>query len=690
MRWAALSNLPALPHAWFRMNSYNISLPKNECLMAATLYAAPIPPPAAAHGGIDDLLGLIQRYDVISLDIFDTLLARRVARPADVFELVGRMCAVPSFRRVRIEAELHARARRVNCTGHGEVSLDEIYFEVERLLPRHADRLRTAELEQERRLLYPNPAGVAAFQAAVVAGKQIVAISDMYLPSDVLRGLLHANGFPIRQVFVSCELGASKGDSGGAFHAVARRLGITPQQILHIGDNALADFEGALQAGCGAWLLVSRNDRLFRDLRFNQAAISALMEADFNLYGSFLIAWLGELLERDGTVDASRQFGRMYAAPYLFAFVSWLEQIRHKDGVRRLLLLTRDGLALQPLFALIGSDVEVEIMHSSRRMLYLATLEDNFPQTCADLACAAINRTARTFLNDLELEDGKPLLAALSRQIDLDRPIRTTDDSAVLAAALRCCRTELVTLARRERAALATYCEQLQVTMPDTAIVDCGWGLTTHRRLEQITGAQIRGYYIGTSRLSTTHHRIRSFLFSKNVPGSWHQLHIEFSGTPRTSLHLPRASRDPPTPPERHGAAGAVRPQQRWRGSARHYRGDHRPRGGVVLPFSLVAATLARQPGDIRRVADTVSGVDPGADKLRILRARCHPACARNWGARSEDNRRLLALRAQRGRRTDYAAPPARLRRLHPSIAAAVRPARDLAARPAQVPAPRG
>ncbi len=78
-----------------------------------------------------------ERVSVLSVDIFDTLLWRRVADPVDAFPLVGerlrRDGLLPPaigplvFKRLRIEAEARARADASKAGRGTEVSLDEIY-----------------------------------------------------------------------------------------------------------------------------------------------------------------------------------------------------------------------------------------------------------------------------------------------------------------------------------------------------------------------------------------------------------------------------------------------------------------------------------------------------------------------------------------------------------------------------------
>ena len=73
-----------------------------------------------------------QKYDIVSFDIFDTLIERNVEKPTDIFFQVGVGCfsnyeMAMDFQKRRIIAEHIAR----NISKTGEVNLDDIYNALE-------------------------------------------------------------------------------------------------------------------------------------------------------------------------------------------------------------------------------------------------------------------------------------------------------------------------------------------------------------------------------------------------------------------------------------------------------------------------------------------------------------------------------------------------------------------------------
>ena len=65
----------------------------------------------------------ILNYDVISFDIFDTVIKRDIKNPSDIFDLIEKKYNIKDFKKIRILAEKNAR---INSKDE-EISIDDIY-----------------------------------------------------------------------------------------------------------------------------------------------------------------------------------------------------------------------------------------------------------------------------------------------------------------------------------------------------------------------------------------------------------------------------------------------------------------------------------------------------------------------------------------------------------------------------------
>ncbi len=193
----------------------------------------------------------IAAADVVSFDVFDTLICRNVSRPEDVWRLTESAAAregleVPGFTSVRFRAQ---------CLSENP-DLEEIYRIAGRitgLSPEDCRRLMCLELEIEERVSRPVPMGVRLLKEAEEAGKRIVLTSDMYLPSGRIRQLLTKNGIDApEEILVSCERKKRKGQ--GLLQELKALAG-PGAKILHIGDSRSHDAGPAAKEGIRSLLI---------------------------------------------------------------------------------------------------------------------------------------------------------------------------------------------------------------------------------------------------------------------------------------------------------------------------------------------------------------------------------------------------------------------------------------------------
>lgn len=191
----------------------------------------------------DEVLSILQQYDVISFDIFDTLLFRKLPRLTDVFSLVEKSVDISGFAQARIQAEQAARQKMQRLFSTTEVQLQGIYTELMPLYGTRCDEIQQKEIQTEFDCCYANPVMAALVRKLQRMGKTIIAVSDMYLPQKVIVRLLENCGFTqLERIYVSCEYKVGKAD-GRLFQIVHEQY---PQKsIIHIGDNFRSDVIGA-------------------------------------------------------------------------------------------------------------------------------------------------------------------------------------------------------------------------------------------------------------------------------------------------------------------------------------------------------------------------------------------------------------------------------------------------------------
>lgn len=177
---------------------------------------------------------LIDEYQLISFDIFDTLLLRSVDKPTDVFIRIEEESGAKGFANARIQAE---RKARIVHKGNEDITLDQIYEEIDDSFSMY----KSTELNAEEKYTYANEYIKQLYDYAHLIGKKTVICSDMYLPEVFLTELLQSKGFEGGdKIFVSSEFLRSKA-TGRLFRILSSDTGIVAKDILHIGDSFKSD-----------------------------------------------------------------------------------------------------------------------------------------------------------------------------------------------------------------------------------------------------------------------------------------------------------------------------------------------------------------------------------------------------------------------------------------------------------------
>jgi HAD superfamily hydrolase (TIGR01549 family) len=181
--------------------------------------------------------------EVISFDLFDTLILRRLGDPKNVFREIDKKLIEENkqnkeFVFQRISAE--KRARRMK--GKREVTLDEIYSLFDTNVFGNSEKLKKMELETEYDTCISNHEMQNLYRYLLESGKRIVLTTDMYLPRKAIEKILKKCGIEeYDKLFISSEIGLMK-KYGQLFDYMLKELDVDPNEIVHIGDNPRGDY----------------------------------------------------------------------------------------------------------------------------------------------------------------------------------------------------------------------------------------------------------------------------------------------------------------------------------------------------------------------------------------------------------------------------------------------------------------
>ncbi|MCE1170946.1 MAG: glycosyltransferase [Azovibrio sp.] len=461
------------------------------------------------------ILAVGSKADIVSFDIFDTLLLRPWINPGNLFsfmeDIVAQHHGINGFAELRRESERLARLQQDS----GDAHIEAIYSAFASLCgdPAKAAAIRDLEESLERQLLLPRPDVCAAAEQLKAKGKRVVLASDMYLDKRLLQDILEQNGLQFHDaLYVSSDLGRRK-DRGDMWPEISEREQVAADNWQHVGDNEHSDLQIPLDAGFPHPVHVMRNADLF--MLFNEDA-GHWMRPDIWQEGLFLGLLANRFFapglsaapitqnvqERSVQINSLKDFGYAAFGPALAAFMAWLIREARQDGITQLLYASREGHLLLQAHELIARHLETpagSYFLSSRRAALGASIQD--PAAIDILLGAHFKGSFADFLKlRLGVEDLTPYRERLGSRA-LDEPGELPERTEAYRRHLLSCMDILETAASAERAAYQAYADQT-IGTHRAALVDIGYSGTIQRALQHFLENIAGGYYFVTTEKS--------------------------------------------------------------------------------------------------------------------------------------------------------------------------------------------
>lgn len=299
----------------------------------------------------------LKAYDVISFDVFDTLIFRPFSKPTDLFFETGRRLGYPDFERIRREMEWRAREKKYQKSRTREISLDEIWDMMERETGIPKEKGMEAELDCEMKYCFPNPYMKEVVKALKQDKKKIIITSDMYLRKMQIQELLKRCGYPeFDGYYVSCEYGVSKGDKG-LYEQIKKDYG-TDISYVHVGDNPYSDQKKAREAGFVSIPYKNVNDAGEPYRSEDMSVITGSM------YRGIVNTWIhngSHIFEKD------YEFGFIYGGLFVTGYCQFIHEYAVQHRTDKILFLSRDGDILKQVYDRIYPEDKTEYVYWSRK-----------------------------------------------------------------------------------------------------------------------------------------------------------------------------------------------------------------------------------------------------------------------------------------------------------------------------------
>ena len=326
----------------------------------------------------------LSAYDIVSFDIFDTLITRTLLHPTDIFSYMQeRLSKTPMAKKCenffgdRILAEQRAMKER-----GADVKLKDIYAALQldlKLTDEERDEILRLELDTEIKGLIPRRDMVRLYQRLLAEKKRIILVSDMYLTAEELEPVLSECGITgYERLYISCEEKLRK-DGGALWEKVlADYVGC---HIAHVGDNLHSDWQILSdRSEKTSWIMnprqeekiagVSTLDNASHDLPESEKKLLHGLTVNAGLYNSpFRLCPAGNPEFKDAYSIGCTVFG-----PLMYEYLRWIHE--HTPVDAKLALLAREGYIFQKVYETMYGDEAKEHFYllASRRSVSVASV----------------------------------------------------------------------------------------------------------------------------------------------------------------------------------------------------------------------------------------------------------------------------------------------------------------------------
>lgn len=318
-----------------------------------------------------ELIDKLCKYDVISFDVFDTLIFRPFTSPRVLFSIMEKRLGIYKFSKIRVDSENEISIFNQKKYSHSNVTLNEIYDLISKKTNLSPNKTAQLEYELELNYCYANPYFQEIISECLKNNKKIIVCTDMYLSKKQIKGILEHNGYHfIDEIYVSSELKKSKKD-GDIYEVIKGKY--NNKKIIHIGDNYLSDIKNARDAGLDTFYYKNVNDIGTKNRVNGMSYISG------RIYSGIVNNYL---YYQNQNYTEEYKLGYIYGGIYVLGFIQWINQFSHTYDIDKILFLSRDGDVYSKMYDKLPNHKNWEYFYWSRLAGMKITAYENFYEFC--------------------------------------------------------------------------------------------------------------------------------------------------------------------------------------------------------------------------------------------------------------------------------------------------------------------
>lgn len=441
------------------------------------------------------------RYDIVSFDIFDTLLTRNIIAPDYLFRIIEIKlkqkdidCQYAKLRK-KAENNLRKKGEKVDFT------IDEIYDEFQKITnytKKSCDIIKELEVQTELEYIEPRAEMIQILKyVKEELHKTVILVSDMYLlKTNVIKLLEKCQITEYDELFISCECNLRK-DNGTMWDMLVEKY--KGKEILHIGDNEKSDAQlpgdrkisiHHIFTGRDVFLLsnIGRGYKKQEYCTIDSVALGIIVAKYFNNPYDFNDS------KFNIKIGNEYDLGYCIIGPIVCDYMRWVAKKALENKNDKLLFLAREGYLFNNVFEVMKKncpvlkDIQGEYLYASRRAMTVCNI--NTEEDIQDCLTIMYEGTLSKLMSsrfgimlDNSIEDCKIFLP---------------DDSAKVMNIIKPMIKDVISSSQRERENYLSYYGKVVSNSKRCATLDIGYAGTIQYFLSKFTKDTYDGYYFAT------------------------------------------------------------------------------------------------------------------------------------------------------------------------------------------------
>ena len=404
----------------------------------------------------------ILEHDIISFDMFNTLVLRIVSNEDAIFDLIEKKFKIKNFKKIRKESQAKCGLELQQKKDYSHANIDEIY----EYIKVNENILNVEEImEYEKKLEYDsilcNNEMMDIYKFAKKNKKRIIVTSDMYLDYRFIEDVLVKCGYTgIDKIYLSSEYRKAKFD-GRLYDEVIKEEDVEPNTILHIGDNLKDDVEISKEKGFDSYYYDNKSDKT-NDIceSINNGIVKYIEKSEGNFW-----------------IKLGSKAGLLYQA-----IINNLEN----KGYDTIYFLSRDGYNLFNIFKEYVKNIDAKYVYTSRRALLLASITKIDDESVSSLPPFTLGQSIKEILEYIEMSNifTKKDLESIGFTSFNDR-INKLEDIDKFKKLYFLKEKEVLEVCANERKYALKYFDSLGIfNNKKVLFFDCGWNGSSQYLLE--------------------------------------------------------------------------------------------------------------------------------------------------------------------------------------------------------------